>query len=198
MQEENITGQQSLELIQSMINRARNQFSENGHLYLVWGWVVLICSVGQFILLHFFAYPNHYLVWMLTWLVVVYQFVYLIKNRKKEKVKTYTGDIVSYVWIVFVILMFMTGFLMARSPLGHTRELVNPLILSLYGMPTFLSGKILRFQPLILGGIFCWILSIVSTFIPYDFQLLFFGIAVIIAWIIPGYLLRKRYLNENS
>lgn len=198
MQEENISGQQSLELIQSMINRARNQFSENGHLYLVWGWVVLICSVGQFILLHFFAYPNHYLVWMLTWLVVVYQFVYLFKHRKKEKIKTYTGDIVSYVWIVFVILMFMTGFLMARSTPGSTHELVNPMILSLYGMPTFLSGKILRFQPLISGGIFCWILSIVSTFVPYDFQLLFFGIAVIIAWIIPGYLLRKRYLTENS
>jgi FtsH-binding integral membrane protein len=198
MQEENITGQQSLELIQSMINKARNQFSENGHLYLVWGWVILICSVGQFLLLHFFTYPNHYMIWMLTWLVVVYQFVYAFRKRKKEKVKTYTGDIVSYVWIVFVILMLMTGFLLSRSTLGNTNELVNPLILSLYGMPTFLSGKVLRFQPLIWGGISCWILSIVSTFIPYDFQLLFFGIAVIIAWIIPGYLLRKRYLTENS
>ena len=111
MQEENLSGSQSLELIQSMINRARNQFSENGHLYLVWGWVVLICSIAEFILIHFLDYPQHYLVWMLTWLAVIYQFFYFYKNRKKEKVKTYTGEIVSYVWITFVVLLLLTIFI---------------------------------------------------------------------------------------
>jgi hypothetical protein len=198
MRDEILSGEQSLELIQSMINRAKNKFSENGHLYLVWGWVILFCSVAQFVLLHFIKYEHHYLVWMLTWLVVIYQVVYLYRNRKKEKVKTYTGDIVSYVWIVFVILMFITGLILSGSDLENSHELVNPMILSLYGMPTFLSGKILRFQPLVIGGIFCWLLAIMSRFIPYDFQPLFFGIAVIIAWIIPGYLLRKRHQTENS
>jgi uncharacterized membrane protein len=180
-----------------MINRARNQFSENGHLYLVWGWVVLVCSVAEFVLIRFYNYQQHYLVWMLTWLAVIYQFFYLYKNRKKEKVKTYTGEIVSYVWIVFVILMLLTIFINS-SQLGNKAGVINPFILALYGMPTFLSGKILQFSPLVMGGIGCWILAIISLYMPYDFQILFFGLSVIIAWIIPGYLLSNRYKTENQ
>lgn len=197
MQEEKLTGSQSIELIQSMINRARNQFSENGHLYLVWGWVVLICSVVEFILIRFLDYPHHYLVWMLTWLAVIYQFIYFYKNRKKEKVKTYTGEIVSYVWFVFVILLLLTIFISSSQEVKNI-GLISPFILALYGMPTFLSGKILQFPPLVLGGIGCWILALISLYVPYEFQILFFGLSVIIAWIIPGYLLRKRYQTENQ
>jgi hypothetical protein len=42
----------SIALIESMINKAKNQFSDNGHLYLLWGWVIFICSAGQFILMN--------------------------------------------------------------------------------------------------------------------------------------------------
>jgi len=197
MQEENLSGSQSLELIQSMINRARNQFSENGHLYLVWGWVVLICSIAEFILIRFWDYQQHYLVWMLTWLAVIYQFFYLYKNRKKQKVKTYTGEIVSYVWITFFVLLLLAIFI-SSSKLENNFGIISPFILMLYGMPTFLSGKILRFPPLVLGGIGCWVLALISLYVPYEFQILFFGLSVIIAWIIPGYLLRKRYQIENQ
>ncbi len=198
MKEENLSGSQSIELIQSMINRARNQFSENGHLYLVWGWVVLICSILEFILIRFLDHPQHYLVWMLTWLVLIYQFIYLYKNRKKEKVKTYTGEIVSYVWIVFAILLLITMIISSSQNGQYNFRLISPFILALYGMPTFLSGKILRFPPLVFGGIGCWILALIAIYVPNEFQILFFGLAVIIAWIIPGYLLRKRYLTENQ
>lgn len=197
MQEEKLSGSQSIELIQSMINRARNQFSENGHLYLVWGWVVFICSILEFILIRFLDYPQHYLVWLLTWLVLIYQFIYLYKNRKKEKVKTYTGEIVSYVWMVFAILLLLIIIISSSQKMNNT-GLISPFILALYGMPTFLSGKILQFPPLVLGGIGCWILSLVSLYMPYEFQILFLGLSVIIAWIIPGYLLRKRYQTENQ
>jgi hypothetical protein len=197
MQEENFSSQQSIELIQSMINKARNRFGENGHLYLVWGWAILFCSVSEFILFHYFQYPNHSIVWMLTWLVVIYQVFYLYRHRKREKVKTYTGDIISFVWIVFVILMGMTGLVFIIQNNGSKQELIYPLILSLYGMPTFLSGKILRFNPLIIGGICCWILSLTAVFIPGEFQMLLFSLAVIIAWIVPGYILRQRYQTEN-
>ena len=198
MSEDNLSGRQSLELIQSMINKAKNQFGENGHLYLVWGWVVLFCSIAQFTLLHFFGYEKHYMVWMFTWLVVIYQFVYLFRNRKKQKIKTYTAEILAYVWLVFVILMILTATLFSILVRGNVNTLINPIVLSLYGMPTFLSGKILRFNPLVAGGVCCWILSLIAAFVPYDLQLLFYGIAVIIAWIVPGYLLRKRYQTENQ
>lgn len=188
---------QGLELIQSMINKARNRFSENGHLYLLWGWTVLVCSVVQFILLHYVQYTHHYLVWTVTWIAVIYQLFYLNRRKKKVKVRTYTDDILRFVWIAFVILMFLFGFLFGQILGSRYYEFINPTFLALYGMPTFLSGIILQTRSLVTGGICCWILSVVATFIPYDYQLLLLSLAVIIAWIVPGYVLQARYKKEN-
>lgn len=196
--EPGFTQAQGLELIQSMINKAKNRFSENGHLYLLWGWTVLICSAAQFILQHYFDYPRAYLVWALTWIVIIYQSIYLYRRDKKIKVQTYTDDILGFVWITFVILMFLFGFLFGQVMGKEYYKFISPGFLALYGMPTFLSGIILRFKPLWIGGICCWILSVIAPLISYNYQLLLLPLAVIIAWIIPGYLLRARYKKENA
>lgn len=189
---------QSLELIQSMINKAKNRFTENGHLYLLWGWAVLICSITQFILIHFVHYSRHYLVWTLTWLVVIYQMIYIYRREKKAKVKTYTDDIIGFIWITFVILMFLFGFLFGNVMGDEYYKFINPGFLALYGMPTFLSGVILRFRPLRIGGICCWVLSVAASYVLYDYQLLLLGLGVAIAWILPGYILKARYKKENA
>jgi hypothetical protein len=197
MQEENISGIEGLQVIQSMINKAKNQFSESGHLYLLWGWVVFVCSIAQFIMLHYFRYEYHYLVWLTTWLAFIYQFIYLSRQKKKTRVKTYTDDILSFVWITFVIMMFLFGVLYGRLLGDEYYRFISPGFLALYGMPTFLSGIILRFRPLLLGGIFCWLLSITATFIRPDYQLLLLTLAVVVAWIIPGYILQARYKKSK-
>jgi uncharacterized membrane protein len=198
MQEENISGEESLAIIESMINKAKNQFSENGFMYLLWGWVILFCSLAQFILKTVVDYPKHYLVWMLTWVAVLVQIIYLSRRERRRKVKTYTDDIVGYVWMTFVILMMLTGFLIGRSPGIRSETLITIIFLALYGMPTFLSGIILKFRPLVIGGICCWVLTVGSVFVSPDYRLLFLAAAVVIAWIIPGYLLRARYRQENN
>src|SRR5688500_18122961 len=109
------THSDSLTVIQAMINKAKDQFSENGHLYLVWGWVILICSIGHFLLMKFFSNQYASMIWMLTWVVIIYQTYYLWKQGKRKKVRTYTDDIIGWVWITFVILMFLFGFLFARA-----------------------------------------------------------------------------------
>ena len=64
-------------------------------------------------------------------------------------------------------------------------------------MPVFLTGVIVRFKPLIIGGIACWILCIISTFIKnYDYQFLLIPVAMLVAWIIPGYELRSKYKQQ--
>src|SRR5665811_925105 len=92
-----MTEAESLSIISGMINRARNRFSETGTLYLLWGWVILVCCISQFVLIYFLKYPKGYQVWFLTWLAVIYQFIYLAKIKKRRTAKTYTDEIaVSY------------------------------------------------------------------------------------------------------
>jgi hypothetical protein len=121
--------------------------------------------------------------------------IYLARRKKKEKVKTYTEEIMNYVWFAFVITMILTGLILARVDGAEYYRLIN--LLMLYGIPTFLSGIILKFRQLIVGGICCWVLAIVSTFIPYDYQLLLLSVAMLVAWIIPGYSLQSKYKKSN-
>jgi hypothetical protein len=64
--ENDFNPQQSLALIESMINKAKNRFSENGHLYLLWGWTVLLCSIIHFVSLKLDILKEPGNVWMLT------------------------------------------------------------------------------------------------------------------------------------
>jgi hypothetical protein len=196
--ESGFTHLQSLEIIQSMINKVKGRFSEDGHMYLLWGWVILICSMGHFILLHYLQYDKHYMIWLLTWMAIIYQMIYLYRTKRNLPVINYTDDIISFVWVTFVVLMFLFGFLFGRMLGEEYFRFINPGFLALYGMPTFLSGLILRVRRLVIGGICCWLLSVLSTTIPYDYQLLLLGAAVIIAWIIPGYILRARFKKINT
>jgi hypothetical protein len=189
-----MTEKESMELITSMINKAKNNFGERGLLYLIWGWVILFCCITNFIGIYFYNYTNIYFVWLIVYLVIIFQIFYLRKLRKARRTKTYTSEINAFVWIVFFICMILMIFI---CNVFKKYEIINPLLLVLYGMPTFLSGIIIKFKPLIIGAICCWILSAASPFINIDFQLILIATAVIVAWIIPGYLLKAKFKKEN-
>lgn len=185
---------ESMDLIASMINKAKNKVSETGTLYLLWGWLILICCLVQFAGIYF-NYPNAYYIWFSTWALLIYQVVFLAKKKKQSKVKTYTDEINMFVWIVFFICMMLVVFICIQFKKEH---IINPLILVMYGMPTFLSGIILKFRPLIIGGVCCWVFAILSPFISIEYQLLFMAGAVVAGWIIPGYLLKQNFKKKSN
>jgi hypothetical protein len=186
--EHKMTEKESLELITSMINQAKEKVNESGTLYLLWGWLILFCCIVQFVGVEFFNDSNVYLVWLLTWVVLIVQVFYLWRKRKRIRVKTYMREVNAYVWLVFFISLMLLFFIESRF---NAYKVFNPLLLMMYGMPTFLSGIILKFKPLVIGGICCWILSIIAVFTPIDYQVLLVGLSIISGWIIPGYILRS-------
>lgn len=192
--QEQLNPQESLALIQGMINKAQNKFSDDSFLYLLWGWVILVCSVGQFILIQFFTVAHPEQIWALTWLAFLVQIVYLVKYQKKERVKTYTEDLINYVWITFGIVMMLAMFILGKD---NNWAKMYPVILTLYGIPTFLSGIIMRFMPLKVGGIICWTLAVIATFLPLVYLSLLLALGVIVAWIIPGYAMRAKFKKQQ-
>jgi hypothetical protein len=196
--EQDFSGEESLAIIKSMINKVRNRFSEDGHLYLLWGWVVLICSIAQFILDHFVHYAQSYYVWFTCWLTFIYQAIYIAKKRRKKTVRTYTDDIIKYVWLVFLVNMILVGVVFGLVFHNEFTSATNAFFLILYATPIFLCGIILRFTPLVIGGICCWLLSVISFYIPEEYKVLLVSAAMIVAWIIPGYMLRSRYRKANA
>ena len=67
----------------------------------------------------------------------------------------------------------------------------------LFGLPTFITGGILKFKPLIAGGIICWILSIISIFSNNATDMLLMAACGLFAWVIPGVILWNRYKKQQ-
>jgi hypothetical protein len=196
MEEKPITQEESLRIIEAMISTAKTQFSQDGHLFLLWGWVVLFCSLSQFVLMHFVHTEWHYVVWILTWAALAYQVVYIRRKRSRRKVRTYADDILSAVWTAFLVVILVMAMVIGnifQAKGMNFYAMVNPIFLLMYGVPTFVSGSVLKFKPLIFGGIGCWVLAIATAFLPQDWQILMISPAMLIAWISPGYQLRARY-----
>jgi hypothetical protein len=189
MSEENFSPSESLQLIQSMIDKTKQDISNNAIYFLVWGWISFIACTGQFILKHIYNYPKHYYVWWLVIPGIIFSIYYGSKEDKSKKVKTYVGDSIKYLWIGMGIAYFVLSMILSK--VGWETS-VFPFFIMLYGLGTFISGSIIQFRPLVIGGIMASALAVGATFVSYDYQMLFGSAALLVSYIIPAYLLRRR------
>ncbi|MEO5564819.1 MAG: hypothetical protein ABIR18_15335 [Chitinophagaceae bacterium] len=189
MAEENFSPKESLKLIQSMIDKTKDDMSNNGIEFLVWGWLTFIACTGQFLLKHVFNNPRHYYVWWLTVVGIIFSIYHNSSESKRRKVKTYVSESIKYLWIGMGLAYFVLSMILAKV---GWENVVFPFFIMLYGLGTFVSGSIIKFRPLVLGGIGAFILAIVSSYASYDYQMLYASGAMLISYIIPAYILRAR------
>ena len=187
--EDNFSPQQSLELIQAMISKTKANLGENSIYFLLWGWVTFLAIIGQFFLKVVLSNEHHYLVWLLTIPTAIITIIYSARRHNKHKVKTYIGESMSYLWTGIGISFFILSMIISNSSGGWLNAW--PFFILMYGLGTFVSGMILKFRPLVIGGVISWILSLASIFVAFDYQLLLAAAAILSSYIIPGHLLRS-------
>lgn len=191
--EENFSPHESLMLIQSMINKTKNNIGENRFYFLFWGWSVFSIIVLQFLLKVVFHSPYHYVVWPLIIPAVIITIIYSIRKNKQKASRTYIGESMAFLWTGIGISFFILGFIIAS--IEGVRTSPYPFYILLYGLGTFVSGKFLRFTPLVAGGIINWILALIAAYLSYDYQMLIAAAAILTSYIIPGHLLGSSKKN---
>lgn len=195
MIEEKFSPEQSLRLIQSMIDKTKQNMSDNSVYFLVWGWITFIACTGQFVLKHIFEYEKHYIVWTVIIIGVLFSIYQGRKEDKAIKVKTYLDESMGHLWAGMAVSFFVLGMILTKLGWGTA---IFPFYIMLYGLGTFVSGNFLKFRPLVIGGIIAWLLAIGATFASYDYQMLFGAAAILVSYIIPAYMLRykDKILNQ--
>jgi len=193
MQTENFSPQDSLKLIQNMIEKTRHDMGENVKFFLLWGWITFIACTGQYVLKNVFDYDRHYRIWLLIIPGIIISIYMGIKDGKKKKAHTYISESMSYLWIGMGISFFVLSMILTRLGWDHN---VFPFFILLYGLGTFVSGKILQFKPLVFGGLAAWAMAIASVYVNYDYQILFGAGAILVSYLIPAYML--QYKNKTS
>lgn len=182
--------EQKLQLIYEMIANAKQEINENGFIFLMWGWLVFLSSMVHYIGLQM-GYPQAAAVWFLMIAGGIFTGIYFSRQNKKEKVKSYLDTFLTYLWIAFGAALFIVLVFQMRLGLS-----TFPMVMLIYGIGTFVTGGAIKFKPLIIGGIACWLLSIGAFFVDFEMQLLLLAASVLVSYIVPGYLLRKKF-NER-
>jgi hypothetical protein len=191
-EEKALNTEQSLELITTMINKAKNDFFDTGVSALLWGSVVIICSLV--------TYANYYLnwnilgyIWWLTAVAVAPQIFISIRESKEKKYKAHEDDLIGGIWIGYAIAIFLFSYLASVYPVRQEAS----VYLTLYGIPTFATGYGRRFRPMLIGGIACWVLAVLSLYTPSPYIMFLMAAGGLVAWFIPGLMLRRCYLKAK-
>ena len=183
-----INSEQGLELIQRMIKTAQHDIEDDSFYFLLWGWAVFTACFLNFVLLKINSeYP------FIGWVILmpaagIITSMYGKSREKKMKVKSYIDSLMKYVLVSFLVSLFLVLFFMSKLQLN-----TYPMVMMVYGFWLFISGGALKFKPLIIGGIINWILASFSFFLDFEQQLITLAIAVLLGYIIPGYMLKYKF-----
>ncbi len=204
---EEFTEKESLQLITDMINKTKQSFHDTGFGPIMWGCVITLCALSTFLSIHFdFKLPFD--VWTLTLVAIVPQIIFSIREAKLKKVKTYNDVAMDFTWISFGISMGILAMVVNSMVTDISTNIPNymevrgtfrlnnhitGIYLIIYAIPTFITGGIMKFKPMLLGGIICWLLAIISVFTNGKIDMLLTAIAATCAWLIPGLIINAKY-----
>ena len=209
-QEKQLTEKESLALITTMINKAKDSYHDTGIGAIMWGAIIAICSLVKLSEIHFgFSLPFD--IYLITFVAVIPQIYITIKEKRERKVKSYDDSYMDYIWLGFGICIFLMIFIVNsvfrvwepvateyRELTGHGaafrfNEFISPLFLLLYGLPTFITGAACKFKPMLWGGIFCWACCVTAIYTTIKIDLLLTAASAVMAWLIPGILMEREY-----
>jgi hypothetical protein len=184
---EELSHQQSLDIIQAMVSQSRRRIADDGVYYLLWGYSVLAAALTHYLLLQN-GFEKPWLAWLLMPVAGIISGIIGYRKGKSAVVKTHIDHAMGYVWAGFVVVLI--SVLVFSGKIGFAAT--YPVVLLLYGLGTFISGGLLRFKPLLWGGVCCWLCGLVAMYTAFDQQLLLMALAIVCGYIVPGHLLYSR------
>jgi hypothetical protein len=195
MEQENFSPQDSIAVIQDMIAKAKNNIGDNSTQLLLWGWVTFAAFISQFLLKNVADCRQHYLVWMVIVPAAIVSTYIGKKQKRAYKATGYIQDAMGYLWMGMGISFFVLCVIFSKLGWGSN---IYPFFILMYGLGTFVSGKLLQFTPLVAGGIAAWLLAVAASFVAYDYQMLLGAAAIMASYIIPAHILHKTSKSENT
>jgi len=187
-----MTGEESLRIITEMINKTKVNIRQGSFHLLFWGWLIFACSLSEYLLYKFTDFPNAWYVWLFVIPGVFVSMIYGFVTGRKTKVHTYADMLYMWTWIGFLIAAIVLFIVISERI-----ESIAPYILILAGIPTFVSGFIIKFKPLIIGGSTFWILALVAQFAGPSIAPLAVPVAMLTGYLIPGYMLKRKVDHDT-
>lgn len=184
---------ESFAIIDSMINTAKNKLADDGFYFILWGWLVFAASMINYVAFKVNSGIGEYAWWILLPAGGIVSMVYGWRQGKKEKVKTYIDVYLAYCWIAFGVALALTLVFMKLN--GYQSSYFFMMLL--YGMATIISGGLLNFKPLIIGGACSFVFAVIAVLTGGLELFLCISGALLCSYIIPGHMLQSKYKSQS-
>ncbi len=178
--------EESLTLIYQTIAQTKVNVKQHSFIFLLWGWLLALASLIRFFLqtqtnfsYYFIPFP------ILAGIGLVITIIFYSKQSQPNR-ETHLNYFIKRLWMVLI-----PGFITAVFVSIYQNIEPFTYTLLIAGIGTLVSGLIMKFKPLIFGGICFLLASVLSVFLTSEYKVLLHGIAIIIGYIIPGYLLKS-------
>ncbi|MEQ9297392.1 MAG: hypothetical protein RIF33_02465 [Cyclobacteriaceae bacterium] len=189
--EKQLSNQESLTLITQMINQSKQNYKKSSFYFLLWGWVVVVADLGHYYLMEFTSYPHPYIVWLISIPAWIACAIYGSRQSNRANVKTHIDSIYQWVWIAFAFPVVVVIF--AGGVIGP--ENITGMILLMAGYALFITGKLLKFQPIHYGALVLWISALSALYFNDSTQYLIGAVGTGIGYLVPGYMLKSKENN---
>lgn len=193
--DQNFSAEQSLQVIQSMIQKAKQDVAGNSFYLLLWGWLIFIAAILHFVLMKFTDFEYPYIVWNLMWIGGIASMIKGIRESRKATVKTFVGEAMKFFGISQMILYAGLIFIFGRYDLWH---ISFPFYILMYAAACFFMGALLQFPLLKWTGLLCIPIIVVCIYLSFQWQLLLLALAILISYIIPGHVLNAKEKLQNK
>jgi hypothetical protein len=174
-----------IEVIASVINNTRENLKPLSINFIFWGCLVIVMSLFNYAFPSLIASTQYgdVLFWTVLPLIgMILTIYYNIKYRNKTGYETYLNRVIKIIWGVFNLSWI---YIIALSFTIKSFHPVPP-ILFLLGMILIITGLIIKFKPITLGGIFLTIFTFYLNFNPGINLLLVNIIGVSLGMLVPG------------
>jgi hypothetical protein len=192
---QNFSAEQSLQVIQAMIQKAKNDVANNSFYLLLWGWLIFIAALLNFGLMKFTRFEQPYLAWNLVWIGAIASIIKGIKDSKKIAVKTFVGETMKVFGISQGILYFGLAFFFGKYDLW---AVAFPLYILVYAVTCFFMGALMQFPLLKWTGLLCLPIMVIAVYVSFEWQMLLMALAILISYIIPGHVLSGKEKIQNK
>ena len=159
----------SMQIIHEMLQVSKRKFQSDRILMIVWGWIMSVHYITIYILE--ITDPNYnlkrnlkYLVTGLIFLGFAFTVYYIFTQRKK--VQTYIGVSLRYVWLGMFFSMVLVNVIQFRVLQEVNFELQHPVFMVIIAFATVVTGGILRYNLVIMGGICFGLLALAASYFP--------------------------------
>ena len=201
--ERKLTEQESLFIIQQMIQTAKKEQKDDGRGWIIWGWLLFVASVFTYINLKTHWFSNYFF-WnvfgIASLLLLLYSTIRVLFFKKTTKVRTYTAELFQKLNIGFFISLMLIIVAINR---GVPPVIGFSLLLGLYGFWILVYGAALSFKPSIFGAYITWACALAGLFVEtFDWTMILHALAVLSGYIIPGHManieFNKKHGKEKS